>query len=96
MANRMPIKQPYEELDYDFNFVDLLATGETIASSTVTIVPNDATMVLGTKVNTTTAVKQWVSAGTSGVTYTLTCRIVTSNSPARKYEREMTIPVEEV
>ena len=72
----MQYKRPGEVVDYDFNFTRHLAIGDAIASSTVTVLPSGLT--LGSKVDATPRVKQWVSAGTAGVRYSLKCVAVTT------------------
>lgn len=67
---------PGEVLDYAFDFVDHLAVGDTIASSTVTILPVTG-LTLGTKSQATPIVTQWVTAVTAG-RYMLQCEVVTT------------------
>ena len=85
-------KQPYEEYYIDFDFVNVIAYPEESFSATGTAVDE-----LGANATTTiiTAIKQyldptkvyvWVKGGTTGKTYTITCRIVTDIG--EKYEKE--------
>lgn len=85
-------KQPWEELDYDFDFTKrLTAVSDTLDSATVTCEDLSITL-LATEVDTM-RVKQWVSGGTTGVKYKLTCRAITAGG--RKLEKEMYVPVKE-
>jgi hypothetical protein len=88
----MPYKQPGEVLDYDFDFTDSLAEGDTVSTATVTVSPSGLT--LSTKTVSSPTVKQWVSGGTAGTRYRLTCAAVTSGG--RTHEEEMVIPVAEL
>lgn len=93
-------KQPSEVLDYDFDFSDEMAAGENFVTTTVTVSADDEdtpALVLGAKVedNATKRVKQWVSGGSAGVRYSLTCIATTTRTPAT-LERDMVIPVVDV
>ena len=84
------LKDPDAVLDYGFDWSDWLADGETISTSTWTI-PTGLTE--DSETETTTATKVWLSGGTAGTDYTITNKIVTSDS--RTDERSMTIRVQE-
>jgi hypothetical protein len=91
----MSIKQPREIIDLEFDFRNRLVDGESIVTAEVEV--DDPTLTLvGTAVISGSRVVQWVSGGTSGVTYKLTCLITTDNVPARKWELELKLPVEEL
>jgi hypothetical protein len=83
-------KDPNAVLDYGFDWTLWLQTGETISSSTWTV-PTGLTKDTDTK--TTTATVVWLSGGTAGTNYDVTCRIVTSGG--RTDDRTMTIKVSE-
>lgn len=85
----MPYKRPGEVVDYDFDFTDQLAIGDTVASATVSVLPSGLT--LNTKVVATPIVKQWVAGGTAGVRYQLKCEAVTAGG--RTHVEYMVIPV---
>jgi len=70
------LKQPADNLDYDFDFSEWLATGDTIVSS---VVVAEVGITLGTKIETTTNVKQFVRGGVSGQDYKVSCTITTAN-----------------
>lgn len=90
-------KDPDEVLDYLFDFAaltngngdeDYLQSGETISSHTVeaaTGITKDSSAAA----NANTSVKVWLSGGTEGNSYDVTCRIVTSLG--RTVDRTMTI-----
>lgn len=66
------IKQPSENLDYDFDFSGGLPGGDSIGSAVVTVSPSGLT--LGTRqILEVQTVKQWISGGTAGITYKITC-----------------------
>lgn len=85
-------KDPNSVLDYKFSWASWLATGETIASKTVTVSPTGLTADSSTITDTNTSVTVWLSGGTAGKTYDVACKIVTSAS--RTDERTMRIVVE--
>lgn len=69
------VKDPNAVLDYQWDWSEWLAVGETIASHTVTV-PTGLTLDSSTA--STTTVTAWLSGGTAGTTYTVTCRVTTS------------------
>lgn len=82
-------KDPAATLDYTINWADYLADiGDTISAATVTSDSVDMT-VNSTNVVANTSVVTWVSGGLNGITYTLTCRIVTNGG--RTDERSLKI-----
>lgn len=94
-------KVPYAVLDYVFDWKpltnttpggvsDWLGAGETIASFTL-VTPSGIVLDASSKVNGDTGVKIWLSGGSVPEEYEVTCRIVTTNSPARKDSRSITI-----
>ena len=83
-------KQPAESLDYDFDWSRWLTSPDVISTSVVTA---ESGITLGVKVSSTTVVKQFVSGGTSGSDYKITCRITTVEG--RIDEEEITILVRE-
>ena len=97
------VKDPAEVLDYVFDWAPLtngrpgalsnwLASGETIASRTITA---GAGITVGTSTITdgNTSVTVWLSGGTAGANYLVTCNIVTSAS--RTGERSARLLVRE-
>lgn len=87
------VKQPNETHDYQFDWEDWLepTNGDTIASATVTSSPTGLT--LGSQTTNATNVIQFVSGGTDGVDYTVTCRM--STNQGRVDEEEIFIQVRE-
>jgi len=83
-------KDPDATLDYGFDWSDWLASGETITASTWTV-PTGITE--GANSRDDTSVKIWLSGGTVGESYVISCKIVTSDD--RTDERSLTIMVEE-
>jgi len=75
-------KRTDEVLDYDFIFTKFLSNGaDSIASCTVTV---PGGLSAGTKSNTTTVVKQFLSGGTNGGVYEVLCSITTSSGRTKK------------
>ena len=78
MALQLFPKDPDSKLNYTMDWVDWLATGETISTSTW-VVPAGITQE-GTSTNDNTTATIVVSGGTVGVQYPLVNRITTSAS----------------
>lgn len=100
MASRF-LKDPQAVLDYKFDWAaltngngssDWLASGETIASRTITAATG-ITVDSSSLTDTNTSVTVWLSGGTAGQEYTVTCKIVTS--AARTDERTIMIQVQD-
>ena len=69
------VKDPGATLDYSVDWSKWLASGETITSHAVTVPTGiDKT----TDAHTSTAVTYWLSGGTAGQRYAVTCQITTS------------------
>ena len=82
------VKDPQAELDYKFDWApltneapgavsDWLASGETIESYTLTIA-GGITNVSDSRTDSNTSVTVWLSGGSAGREYRVTCHIVTS------------------
>jgi hypothetical protein len=84
------IKDPDAVLDYQWNWASWLSDGDTIASATVTA-PTGLTVDSITA--TSSAVTAWLSGGTAGTSYRVTCHIVTADG--REDDRSITIIVRE-
>lgn len=80
-------QDPNETLDYEFNFAAELGT-DTI--STVDYVLPDG-MTEGSSSNTTTTATVFLSGGTAGSTYRVTCRITTAGG--RTHDKTIVILV---
>jgi hypothetical protein len=94
-------KQPYEEYYVAFDFSNVLASAS-INSATVTAVDSEganATAAIidsGQQIidNVLFHVNVWVKGGVSGITYTITCKTITSSG--EKYELDAQLPVMEI
>ena len=95
------IKDPDAVLDYKFDwktatngrgFTDWLASGETIISGVITA---EAGLTVDSYLlsDSSTSVIGWLSGGTAGDDYTVTCRITTS--AGRTDDRSITIKCQE-
>lgn len=82
----LPNKLEDETKTYTFDFVGLLAVGETISSQTVTATTysgddgSPSSIINGSATASGTIVSQSITGGTEGVIYELACEIVTSLS----------------
>lgn len=83
-------KDPNAVLDYEFNWSKWLYTGDTIASRVVTV-PTGIT--LDSSVPADDKVTVWLSGGTAGTKYNVSCRITTTGG--RVDERTIRISVAE-
>lgn len=80
------IKDPDAVLDYQWDWATWLPTGDTIASATVT---SDIGLTVDSASNTATVVTAWLSGGTVGESYDVTCRVVTADG--RTDDRTITL-----
>ena len=90
-------KQSYEAYYVSFDFINVLTTADSIASAVVTAAEGaeDKTTIVTTAANqnlTRTRVNVWIKAGSSGHTYILTCKIVTTLH-AELFEMDVELPV---
>lgn len=95
------LKDPQAVLDYKFDWKaltngsgesDWLAAAETISVRTVTV-PTGLTKDSDSITDTATSVTVWLSGGTAGQEYAVTCHIETS--AGRKDDRTVTIRVQQ-
>ena len=89
-------KDPDAVLDYCFDWTDWLSSdspAETIASHTITISGGGDSPISLTNDSDSEVVTVWLSAGTAGLIYTVSCKIVTS--VPRTEERSVEIVVHE-
>lgn len=87
-------KQPAEVLDFDFDFVDWLADrADTIVSQVITADPG---ITVGTISRLGGVVKVYLSGGTDGTTYKITCTITTAASTPRIKQAEISVKVKEI
>ena len=82
------LKDPDAVLDYQFNWGDWLGA-DTIASHTVTAATG---LTVDSSTATSTTVTAWLSGGTEGETYSVTCHIVTA--AGREDDRTMTFTMQ--
>lgn len=78
MPLRFPSKDPNEVLDYVLDWSERLDDGDTISTSTWSIVTASPALVIDSESETTTTTTVWLSAGTEDVDYELLNRIVTA------------------
>jgi hypothetical protein len=79
-------KDPQDVLPYVFDFAAFLGTGVAIDSHSIAISGNDSALENedDDTVEADTGVQVMLSGGTVGLTYTVTCHIVTDETPARE------------
>lgn len=92
MAFPSYIKDPNAVLDYGFDWSDWLEDDETLATATWTV-PTGITKDSQDESDSVTVI--WLSGGTAGKDYYVSCKITTSNDPVRTDERRMKIRVRE-
>ena len=88
MATKRYVKDPDAVLDYPINWASSDGTndgsssdtgwlqGDTISTATFTV---DSGITKDSESNTTTTATVWLSGGTAGQRYTVTCRITTTS-----------------
>jgi hypothetical protein len=90
-------KQPWEELIRYVDFVDRLATGDTIASCPITATDEEGTDVTATLITagaiSTTFVYYTLKGGTHGKTYTI--RFKATSTAGAKVEEDVVVVVKE-
>ena len=103
----LPLKDPDAVLDYKFDWApatnetpggssDWLASGETIETYTLTVAPVEVGGLVvdsDALTDSDTSVTCWLSGGTAGTTYAITCHIVTN--AGREDDRTVYVPVAE-
>lgn len=101
---RFPDKDPSSTLDYLFDWApktnhkdlsDWLEDDETIISHTIEIEPTGLINSGSSIVNNGKSIQVWLDAGTVDIDYTVSCSIVTSNTPPRKDTRSFIVMVKE-
>jgi hypothetical protein len=89
------IKQPAEYLDYDIDFSEFLADGDTLQSTgapavpsplSVTAAPTGITLGPTFVINSGLGIKQWLSGGTNGVRYKITLTATTNGGRIKQVE----------
>lgn len=90
MATTTFIKDPSAVLDYAFDWSDWLASGETIATHTITV---DKGLTKDSSTESDGKVTVWLSGGTVGEWYKIACLITTS--AGRTDERTISIQIQE-
>jgi hypothetical protein len=88
-SSNLFVKDPSAVLDYAWDWATWLGS-DTIEGFTVTV---EAGLVLDSTTGSTTAVTAWLSGGTAGAEYDVTCRVVTAGG--RTDERTIKVRVEE-
>jgi len=84
----LPAKSPSAVIDYAVDWTDWMAAGDTL-SSVVWTVPSGITKDSSTEDGAKCII--WLSGGTAGQNYTLTCAITTTQG--RKESRQIVIKV---
>lgn len=87
-------KQPAEVLDYEFDFSEWLADrADTIVSQTVVSAPltTGAAMPVSNIVQNSGVVRFFLSGGTDGVKYKVTCTITTTGGRTKQSEITITV-----
>ncbi len=88
----MPPKDPDARVDYEFDFSKWLAAGESIINAVFTV---PAGITSASESSTATSATIFLSGGTAGSDYVVTCRITTDSTPNRITDRSIVVPVRE-
>lgn len=83
------VQDPADVLDYPWDWLEWLAEGETIVSSTFSVNPSGLSIV--SQSNTTTNATVWLAGGVLGSIYTVSDLITTSQG--RTVERSANVRV---
>lgn len=95
------VKKPADVLDYRFDYApltngrgisDWLQPGEQIANYTVTV-EQGLTKDFDSAVDNNTAVVVWLSGGTPGLAYVVSCEITTTSIPPRVLGRSFDLQI---
>jgi hypothetical protein len=94
-----PEKQPWDRKDYDIDYSQWLSTGDTVSSASATYVcvedADDVELDLDGSVTVTgTTTKVWAENGTTGRSYMITVRAITTGG--RKIEAEIKLKIKEI
>ena len=85
-------QQPSEILDYDVDFTDWLALGDSVESTVVSSKPTG--LIIGITADTTDIPKIWVSGGIDKVRYTIST--VATTTQGRSKEVNFQIKIKDV
>ena len=86
------VKDPQAILDYKFDWSQWLQSGEVITSHSVAA-PTGISVDSSSATDSDTSVTAWLSSGTDGIQYIVTCTITTN--AARTDERSILVWIEE-
>lgn len=76
-------KQPSDAMDYDIDYTDWLTSGDNVQSAVVT---PDTGITLDSMVINDPRIKIWLSGGTAGTTYKITCTMTSADGRVRQDE----------
>lgn len=88
----VPPKDPAAIKDYEFDWTDWLTAGEVISLADVTVGAG-LTKDVASIVNSSTGVQVFVSGGTDGEKYKITCEVTTDSTPTRTELRSIYVEV---
>ena len=91
-------KDPDAVLDFLFDWSSWLASGESIDSHTVTVTCADEetpTLLVDSTSETSGIIFAWLSGGTAGYVYDVTCHMTTDNATPRTDDRTMKVRIQE-
>jgi hypothetical protein len=77
------IKQPSDTMDYDIDYTDWLTTGDNVSSVVIT---KDTGITVDSSFINDPRVKIWLSGGTAGTTYKVTCTMTSADGRIRQDE----------
>ena len=77
------IKQPSDTMDYDIDYTDWLTTGDNVSSVVIT---TETGITVDSSFINDPRVKIWLSGGTAGTTYKVTCTMTSADGRIRQDE----------
>lgn len=81
-------KQPADKFDYDIDYTDWLTSGDNVQGA---IVSGDAGITIDSTFINDPRIKIWLSGGTAGITYKVTCTMTSSDGRVRQDEFKIRI-----
>lgn len=85
------IKQPADTKDYDIDYSEWLTFNDNVQEAVILIEGSDSTLVKDSVFINDPVVKIWLSGGTAGVTYKVTCTMTSADGRIQQDEFKMKI-----
>lgn len=85
------IKQPADTMDYDINYSEWLTFNDNVQEAAILIEGSDSTLIKVSHFINDPVIKIWLSGGTAGITYKVTCTMTSADGRIRQDEFKMKI-----